>query len=375
MSHTTLSLPALKMRLDGLFEVGRALNSSLNIDELLSLIATKSSQLLSADRASIFVVDSDKQTLWTRAQMGEGRIEIPINTGLAGAVATSGQILCVDDAYTDPRFNPEVDKHTGYRTQSVLAGPMFTSEGELIGVLQVINSTKGRFSEADIGAFDAIAGFAANVLQNGLLYADLRNTFLSVIEVMAASIDAKHRYTAGHTARVALYTSGVARLMGLPPREIEALRVAAYLHDYGKIGIPDAILQKPQALTPEEYDEMKSHAAKTRQLLSKMYLMKQFKEVPLVASSHHERVDGQGYPQGLKGDQIPLGSRIMAIADVFDALTSDRDYRKAMEPMDAIELMRKQIGTAFDPVVFEAFEGYFLNELHQGVLKEPEANR
>lgn len=372
MSHSTISLPALKMRLDGLLEVGRALNASLNIDELLSLIATKSSQLLSADRASIYVVDSPRQMLWTRAQMGEGRIEIPITTGLAGAVATSGKILCVEDAYTDPRFNPEVDRHTGYRTRSVLAGPMFTSEGELIGVLQVINSLKGRFSDSDIAAFDAIAGFAANVLQNGLLYADLRNTFLSVIEVMAASIDAKHRYTAGHTARVALYTAGVAHKMGIPEREIEALRVAAYLHDYGKIGIPDAILQKPEALTPDEYEEMKSHAAKTKQLLSKMHLMKQFVEVPLVASSHHERFDGKGYPQGLRGQEIPLGARIMAVADVFDALTSDRDYRKAMEPMDAIDLMRKQVGSAFDPTVFASFEAYFLEELHQGVLREPE---
>ncbi len=369
MNSTTLNMPALKMRLDGLFEVGRALNSALHIEEVLRLIAEKSSLLLSADRCSIFVVDASSQTLWTRAQTGSGRIEIPIGTGLAGAVAATGEKIRVEDAYADPRFNPVVDRQTGYHTVSVLAGPMFTSEGELIGVLQAINSTKGAFSDSDVKMFDAIAGFAANALQNSLLYEDLRKTFISVIEVMAASIDAKHKYTAGHTARVALYTVGIAKRLGMGVRELEALRVAAYLHDYGKIGIPDAILQKPQALTPEEYDEMKSHAAKTRQLLSKMYLMKQYMDVPLVASSHHERMDGKGYPLGLKGDEIPLGARIMAIADVFDALTSDRDYRKAMIPQEAVDMMSNQSGSHFDPAVFAAFQDYFREELHAGVLR------
>lgn len=369
MTTTTMNLPAMKMRLDGLFEVGRALNSALHIEEVLALIAQKSAELLSADRCSIFVVDSARQTLWTRAQTGSERIEIPIGTGLAGAVAASGTKINVPDAYADPRFNPDVDRHTGYKTVSVLSGPMFTSEGELIGVLQAINSKRGSFSATDVKMFDAIAGFAANALQNSLLYEDLRKTFISVIEVMAASIDAKHKYTAGHTARVALYTVGVGRRMGLSARELEALRVAAYLHDYGKIGIPDAILQKPQALTPEEYEEMKSHAAKTRQLLSKMYLMKQYVDVPLVASSHHERMDGRGYPQGLKGEEIPLGARIMAIADVFDALTSDRDYRKAMVPQEAVDMMANQVGSHFDPQVFEAFLAYFAEELGRGVLR------
>jgi len=361
-----MSLPAIKLRLDVIFEVGRALNSAIDIDELLALIAGKTSELVSADRCSIFVVDGDNRTLWTKAQTGRERISIPIDSGIAGAAASQRAMIHVEDAYLDSRFNPEVDRQSGYITRNILATPMFTMEGELIGVLQAINSNRGGFSTTDMAMFDAIAGFAANALQNSLLYDELRKTFLSVIEVMAASIDAKHKYTAGHTARVATYSIGIARKMGWEEKELDALRVAAYLHDYGKIGIPDAILQKPSSLTDNEFSQMKSHAEITRELLSKMHLTKQYRDVPLVASSHHERMDGKGYPLGLAGEEIPLGARVMAVADVFDALTSDRDYRKAMEPKAAVELMQRQVGTAFDPEVFAVFEAFFEQELNFG---------
>jgi len=161
---------------------------------------------------------------------------------------------------------------------------------------------------------------------------------------------------------VAKYTVGIAREMGLPKKEIEILRVAAFLHDYGKIGIPDSILAKPGKLSEEEYAHMKRHPALTKEILGKIYLSDDYKEVPGLASTHHEKLDGSGYPFGLKDGEIPLGGRIMAVADVFDALTSKRDYREGMPYPEALELLRKNVGGHFDPEAFNAFERYLKKE-------------
>ncbi|MBD3168081.1 MAG: HD domain-containing protein [candidate division Zixibacteria bacterium] len=357
-------IPSLGDRLELILEVGRAFSSVLNIDVLLNLIADHTADILNADRCSIFVVDAGKNKLWTRAAMGEGRIEIPADTGIAGAVAATGEIINVPDAYADNRFNKDIDRATGYKTENLLAGPMTNINGDIIGVFQVLNSKNRVFSRDDEQLLSALSGFAGNALENSLLYEELKRTFNSMVEVLAATIDAKHPYTAGHTARVAEYSCGIAREMGLDEAQIEILRIAAYLHDYGKIGIKDVVLTKPGKLTDEEYLEMKSHAAKTREILSKMHFERKFKDIPLIAGSHHEKFDGSGYPQKLSGESIPLGARIMAIADVFDALTSDRDYRKAMPFNKAVELMKKEVGAAFDPRIFPFFENYFQKELN-----------
>ncbi len=350
-------------KLNLILDVGRAFNSVMEVDKLLTIIASRTSQLLNAERCSIYVVDYEKGLLWTKAAMGEGRIEIPIDSGIAGAVALSGEIINVPDAYSDKRFNRKIDRHTGYETKNLLSCPMKNSSGEIIGVIQVLNRKGGAFDSEDEEVLKSLSGFAGNALENALLYSELKMTFHSVIEVLAATIDAKHHYTAGHTARVAEYSCGIARYLGLDDYEIEKIKVAAYLHDYGKIAIKDDILTKPDKLTQEEFSQMKSHAAKTTEILSKMHFSKQYKDVPVIAGAHHEKYDGSGYPVGLRGGDIPFGARILAVADVFDALTSDRDYRKAMPSEKALEVMRSDDGKAFDPDVFAAFEKYFKEEL------------
>jgi HD-GYP domain-containing protein (c-di-GMP phosphodiesterase class II) len=348
-------------RLELLLEVGKAFNSVIDLDRLLAVIADKTAEFLDAERCSIFVVDSDKRTLWTKASMGAERIVIPLDTGIAGAVVTTGSIINVSDAYKDARFNREIDVKTGYRTKAILAGPMLNHSGELLGVFQLLNSRHDVFTAEDESMLQALSGFAANALENAMLFEELKTSFYSVLAVMAATVDAKHPYTAGHTARVAEYSSGIGQVMGLTADDLEVLRVAAYLHDYGKIGIRDAVLTKPGKLTDDEFKEMREHAAKTRSLLNRMHFSKKYRGVPDMAGAHHEKFDGNGYPQKLAGVQIPLGARILAAADVFDALTSDRDYRAAMPPIEALDIMRKDIGRAFDPTVFAAFEAFVKN--------------
>ncbi|MBM4355004.1 MAG: GAF domain-containing protein [Deltaproteobacteria bacterium] len=354
----TTQIRLMSAQLAALMEVGKAFNSVIKVDELLQLVASKTSQLLGAERCSIYVVDMEQRVLWTRAALGTPRIEISLDSGIAGAVVRNQGLVNVPVAYDDPRFNASVDRQTGFRTRSILASPLFDAQREVIGVLQLLNSRRGEFSEEDEEMLTSLAGFAGSALQNALLFEELKTSFHSVLAVLAATVDAKHPLTAGHTARVAEYTCGIAEIAGIQPSEIEMLRVAAYLHDYGKIGVRDAILTKPDRLTPDEYEEMKQHAVKTTEILSRMHFMRQYAAAPLIAGFHHEKWDGSGYPKRLKGKDIPVGARIMAMADVFDAITADRDYRKGVSVEQAMEYMRTQVGTAFDPELFVHFETY-----------------
>lgn len=352
-----------RARLEIVLELGRAFNSTIGVDRLLELIADRTAALLEAERCSIYIVDDDSDTLWTKTAMGSERIEIPMGRGIAGAVAQNGELENVADAYKDTRFNRDVDRASGYRTRNILAGPMFARGGNVIGVFQLLNSTKGQFDDEDEELLEALSGFAGSALENAFLYEELKRTFHSVLEVLAATIDAKHHYTAGHTARVAKFSCGIAEELGLPQEEIEVLNVAAYLHDYGKIAIADSVLTKPGRLTNEEFAEMKKHASKTREILSRMHFSKEYADVPLIAGSHHERFDGSGYPQGLAGSEILRGARIMIYADVLDALISDRDYRAAMPLKKAFSIIEGEVGTTFDPEIFPQFERYVTREI------------
>ena len=359
----TQSLLAENQRLKVLLEVGQAISSLMELDDLLLLIARETARVLKADRCTLFLLDEKREELWSKVAMGEERIRLPKDKGIAGLVVTTGEMLIIDDPYSNPHFNPEIDKKTGYHTRSLLCGPMRDSKGEVLGVFQILNKLDGGFQQEDQELLEAVAAFSAIAIENARLYAELKKTFHSFIETLAATIDARHHLTAGHSHRVAKYTVGIAREMGLPKKEIEILRVAAFLHDYGKIGIPDSILAKPGKLTEEEYAQMKRHPALTKEILSKIYLTDDYKGIPGLASTHHERLDGSGYPFGLKDGKIPLGGRIMAVADVFDAITTKRDYREGMPYPEALELLRKDVGKHFDPEAFDAFERYLRKEL------------
>jgi HD-GYP domain-containing protein (c-di-GMP phosphodiesterase class II) len=359
----TESLLAENQRLKVLLEVGQAISSLMELDELLLLIARESARVLKADRCTLFLLDEKRGELWSKVAMGEEKIRLPKESGIAGLVVTTGETLIIDDPYSNPHFNPEIDKRTGYHTRSLLCGPMRDSKGEVLGVFQVLNKLDGGFQQEDKELLEAVAAFSAIAIENARLYAELKKTFHSFIETLAATIDARHHLTAGHSHRVAKYTVGIAREMGLPKKEIEILRVAAFLHDYGKIGIPDSILAKPGRLTEEEHAQMKRHPALTKEILSKIYLTDDYKGIPGLASTHHEKLDGSGYPFGLDDGDIPLGGRIMAVADVFDAVTSKRDYREGMPYEEALELLRKDVGKHFDAEAFDAFERYLRKEL------------
>jgi uncharacterized protein (TIGR02266 family) len=187
--------------------------------------------------------------------------------------------------------------------------------------------------------------------------------FNSILQVLAASTDARDPLTAGHSQKVTEYALGICRELELSQDFCEVVRVAALLHDYGKIGVPDSILKKEGRLTAEEYEIVKTHTDKTRDILEQVNFEGIFRQVPEIAGSHHEKIDGSGYPRGLKGKEIPLGARIIAVADFFEALTSKRHYRGPMPVEIAFKLLREESGVHFEERLVEAFIQYFQKDL------------
>lgn len=341
-------------RLAVLLDVTRRLMSVTDLDALLLLIAQATTGLLEADRATIFLVDKDRGELWSKVALGASELRFKVGVGIVGEVARTGQAINIRNAYADPRFNPEPDRRSGYRTQTLLTFPMKGHDGRVIGVFQVVNKRDGPFTAQDEETLASLGSSAAVAVENAQLVADQKQLWRSLVETLALTIDARDQQTAGHSQRVTRYAEILGRAMGLSETEIERLRTAALLHDYGKIAVRDGILQKPGKLDDKEFAYMKAHAEKTGEFLAHLDFPHEFREVPIVAAQHHERMDGTGYPQGLPAEQILPGARIVAVADVFDALTARRYYKPAYPLPKTLEIMDRMVGSHLDPEVMAA---------------------
>jgi len=264
-------------------------------------------------------------------------------------------MLNIRDVYKDPRFNPDVDKKTGFKTRSVLTAPMFDAKNNVIGVFQVLNRKGGgNFDQQDEELLTLVADQASAQIENAQLYSEIRKVTQETIFRLAAAVEYKDHDTRAHLWRTSSYAALVAKEMGLDPEWVENLRLATPMHDIGKIGVPDAVLNKPGSLTPEEWDEMRKHPTLGYDILKDADndLMKMSASVALC---HHEKWNGTGYPHGLKGEAIPVEARIAAIADVFDALMSKRSYKNALSMEEALSIIDKDTGSHFDPQVVAAF--------------------
>jgi GAF domain-containing protein len=344
-------------KLDLILDVTRRLMSITDLDALLRDMATVTTQLLDADRATIFIVDRERGEIWSRVALGTGAGEIrqAIGVGIAGLVAATGDTVNIPDAYEDPRFNPEPDHRTGYRTKSLLTFPMTGQNGRVIGVFQVVNKNGGgEFTADDEETLSSLAASAAVAVENAQLIAEQRRLWTTLIETLAVTIDARDQQTAGHSQRVTRYAEVIGRALGLEGIELEKLRAAALLHDYGKIAVRDQFLLKPGKLDDAEFEYMKAHAEKTGEFLAHLVFPQDMREVPVIAAQHHERMDGKGYPRGLPAERILLGARIVAAADVFDALTAPRYYKPAYTLEKTLEIMDGMAGDHLDPAVVAA---------------------
>jgi len=467
--------------------IGIALSSERGLDKLLELIVTEARAFTNADGCSLYIKDEENLNFAVAQteslQKRDGKREpfksfsLPLTKeSIAGYVAVTGEVLNIEDVYTIPagieyRINKQFDKNNNYRSKSMLAVPMRDNEGEIIGVLQLINSLDYSdhiipFNPALESIILSLASQAAVAIRNVRLIEDIKNLFRSLVRYSIKAIDARSPHTAGHSGRVAKYCVRMAQAINEEPegrlgqikfsaQEIEELRMAGWLHDIGKIGVPESILEKTNKLTanrieviserfegvktqvnarfiekkleallekksvpdslnierqqviaeiddalnfikrvnipghlkeeeerihlkkiaektylnskgekrtylspkeyeslsiirgnltPSEYEEMQSHVLQTIGILDKIPFTKELQNVPQYAAGHHEYLDGTGYPRGLKGDEISIQSRIMCIADIYDALSStDRPYKKAMPIEETVNILRNEI--------------------------------
>lgn len=365
-------------RLETLISIIQEISSTLDHDQLLNRIIESARELLNAEAASLFLLDEATGDLILSIarnidQTSLPRIRIPAGQGIIGHVIKTGEAVLVADTNTDERHYAGVDQTTGIETLSILAVPLRTptiilgqkrgtTESKIIGGLEAINKFEGAFSGEDVQLLNALADQAAGVLLLARLYADGNELFLDTIQAITSAIDAKDPYTRGHSQRVSDFSAIMAQELNLPAETIHHIRVGGLLHDVGKIGVPDAILTKPGRLTDEEFKKMKAHPVTGAHILGQVRMLQA--ELPAL-SEHHERVDGKGYPHGLTYEQITLVGRIVAVADVFDALTSDRPYREALSAEEALEILNSNRGTHLDSQCVDAM----LNAYLQGKIQ------
>lgn len=340
--------------IDILWDIARMLHSSLNLDDLLDTALTQTMRAVNAEAGIFWLNDNDTNEYiipviakGTEAESLEG-LKLMIGEGMAGWVTKEEQPQLISDVSNEPRWAKRFDQSTGLITKSLLCVPLVT-QSSAIGCLQMVNKLDDQlFNEDDMSLCQALAGIIAIAVENSRLYNDLNTMFNSFLETLASALDARDPYTRGHSERVSKYSMLIGKALGLSGIELETLERAALLHDIGKIGIRDNILQKESPLDDEEYRIMKTHAEIGHKILLDIKPPKLMREICIGAAYHHERFDGKGYPHGIKETDIPLIARIIAIGDTFDAMTTDRPYRKGLPMETALSEVERCSGSQFD---------------------------
>ena len=336
-------------------EISKAITSVLDLDEVLNLCLNEINEKLKVKHSSIMLVDEERDLLVVKASHGYRSSRIlgatqEIGKGVAGRVVMEKKPILVKDIMHDNRFNG--NKRPDYKTKSFVSVPLIT-EGRVLGVINIIDKESGEsFCEADVNLLGTIAGQVSVALENAKLYEELEANCFNMVKSLAAGLDAKDRYTSGHSERVSEYSSSIAGIMEVSDKEKSTLSHAALLHDIGKIGISDFILNKYVKLDDSEYDTIKSHPSTGEKIIKPLTFLD---DALHHIRGHHESFDGSGYPDKLGGEDLPLLTRIMTVADAFDAMTSTRTYRPSMKTAKALAELERVSGEQFDPDVVDAF--------------------
>ena len=340
---------------ESLLDISAELAGSLDIERVLELAMDRAETLFRAETSSIWEVDEERGDLFFRLVRGTAAEEIrhrrvPLGEGIVGRVAASGHGEIVDDVTTDPEWRGELSGT--FRTKAVLTVPL-KAHGRVIGVLQLLNPV-GRltFSQDDLERMRLFAAPLGHAIDNARLYTVLKGQFVDTVTALAEAIDKRDPYTGRHVRRVVLYSLLLGFEMGLGREELEMLRLASTLHDVGKIAVPDDVLRKPAPLDTRESEVMKRHTVDGADIVSRI---RKLPDILPGVRSHHERLDGKGYPDGLMDPQIPVPARIIAVADTYDAMTSSRPYRTALAAEEAAEAIHRGAGTRYCPAVVAAF--------------------
>jgi HD-GYP domain-containing protein (c-di-GMP phosphodiesterase class II)/HAMP domain-containing protein len=340
---------ALAVEISNLSAFGATLAQTPDPHAELLRLADMIRGMLDADAASVFLVYEGHTT---RAAFSGGQrcpVPSPAADELAAWVIETHHGLEVADADADDHLSALARATNQLR--SLLAVPLARQEG-VVGALVVGFSDAHEFGPEELPLLTTVGGQIAIALQNAEAYEKLDRMYLETVTALAAAMEAKDQYTASHADSLASTAVAVGAQMGLTDAELRMLQYAAVLHDIGKIGIPGNILNKPAALTREEFETMAQHTIIGERIISRIdYLV----PIARIIRSAHERWDGAGYPDGYRGEEIPLASRILLVCDAFDAMTTDRPYRGALPIESALRELERHAGTQFDPRVVDVF--------------------
>ncbi|MCK5312964.1 MAG: HD domain-containing protein [Desulfobacteraceae bacterium] len=360
--EATLRVDYEKLRVT--YELQRDISLEHDIAKTLDQILQRTYEFLKYDQGVILLRNKNGKITPHSYKAREGKNNLTISSTLVKHVIKQKTGIISTNIEIDSRFN-EAESIFAEGIKSTIAVPIINNN-KILGVMILYSiASINAFTEKDLSLITTIANQTASIINNTLLHEEVQLSFESSIRTLSAVVDAKHPLTAGHSERVTELSTIIAKEMKLPKRTIEALKFGALMHDIGKIGIKDNILLKDGSFTADEKKIMDTHPVKTKEILDNFYFPKTLKDVPIIASSHHEMINGKGYPNGLKGEEIHIASRIIAVADVFDALTDKREYPKygangneSHDPLpvdDVVEFIKNQSGIHFDKAVVEAF--------------------
>lgn len=350
------NLEKVVARLSTLYKVGLAINSNMDSENIFRQIVDTTIETLHAEIGYIIIHDKQKNILRVDTIVGhddvpQHEVHVPIkDTSVSGWVLKNAKPLLITDINETPQF----DRFStlGYERKTLVCSPLIVKD-EVIGTITVVNKNDGStYTNEDLGLLSTIAAQASIAIKNAMLYDEQQKTYLNTIHALVSAIEASDSYTRGHSERVTRYCITIAKQIGLSPERLKIMERAAILHDIGKIGINLNLLHKVGKLTAEDIQDLQQHPIIGIKILEPIEFLV---DVRVCIAQHHERFDGKGYPNKISGEQLLLESRILAIADSFDAMTSDRPYRKALALDIAIKELVDNRGTQFDPAIVPVF--------------------
>lgn len=355
----TLELKKSKDQLSVLYQISRTISSTLKLDDVLQTILDFSIKISGAGRGSIMLLDKKKRIFYIKipydkSEKNIDKITFAENENTIGWVVKNKKFLYIKNLENDKHFSKI--KIIRRQIKQLLIIPTIV-EDKVIGVINLENTS---LNPDTIDLLRSFSEGAAVAINNARLYQKIKDSYFEIAKALAQAIEAKDPYTHGHSARVVEYAVSIAQKLDLPEEEKELLKYAAMLHDIGKIGVKGIVLNNPNSLTGEEYVEIKKHPLVGEGIIQPIELLQPIR--PLIRH-HHEWYNGKGYPDGLSGENIPLGARILAVADTYDAMKSDRPYRKALTEETAIRELKRGSGTQFEPKLVEVFLGILKQNL------------
>ena len=342
-----------------LYDMAEQVSSCLETREVARLVIEQARRVIRLSCVAVLLIDAGSGKMETIANFGcvspaAGKVELGV--GIEGSIWASGRAEIVNDVQADPRFAGGC-----VEVRSLICAPL-KAQDRVVGIIKLGSREPVTYCAEDLKLFTTIASLAAVAIENAGLYEQLKESFYTTVYTLAETIEKRDPYTGNHTKRVMEYSLAIGRTLGLGEDDMTRLQLGAVLHDVGKIGIRDSVLLKESPLTNEEFEQIKMHAVYGHEMLSRISRLST--AIPGVRQ-HHEKFDGRGYPDALKGEEIDITARIIAVADSYDAMTTDRPYRKGLTIDEAFAELKKHSGTQFDPVVVDAFfasnvlEAYF----------------